>query len=294
MALLAGPCRKFPPAALVACILWGLALPASSAALPQSNSPDSGSASGFGKIDPAPPSGGLTPQQIIVQMSAKETEYKKALSNYTWTQDIKEQTLDGKKVDGEYHVIYNVTFDTQGHRVEKVVFAPQNTLQRIIMTENDVQELEHKDAYPLSEEDINQYDLTYVGRQRVDELDTYVFDVKPKVYEKKHRRFEGRVWLDQQQGQIVLSSGKFVPQEDKPGHEDLAPPFTTYREQVDGKYWFPVYTHGEGTLHFHASKYSLSEDVKIREIIKYTDYKQYGTSIRIIYPDEKDIGKQPR
>jgi hypothetical protein len=266
----------------------------SSATFAQNNSSDSGSASGFGKLDQSAPLNGIKPEDILSQMSRKESEYKNALANYTWTQDIKEQTLDGKKVDGEYHVVYNVTFDADKHRVERVVFAPQNTLQRIIMTENDVQELEHKDAYPLTEDAISEYDLNYVGRQKVDDVETYVFDVKPKVYEKKHRRFEGRIWIDQQGLQIVVSSGKFVPQEERPGKEDLAPPFSTYREQVDGKFWFPVYTHGEGVLHFRASKDSMTEDIHVREIIKYTDYKQYGASIRIIYPSEQNGGKKPQ
>jgi hypothetical protein len=250
-------------------------------------------ASGFGKIDPTPPTG-LTPDQIIARMSAKETEYKNALANYTWTQDIREQTLLDGKVDGEYHVVYNITFDSKKNRTERVVFAPQNTLERIIMTENDVQELEHKDAYPLTEDDIVRYDLSYVGRQKVDELDTYVFDVKPKVMEMKRRRFQGRIWVDQDDSQIVLSSGKFVPQNEKPGHEDLSPPFTTYREQVDGKYWFPVYTHGDGELHFRASKNAMSTDIHVREIIKYSDYKQFGSTFRILDTTEIKPDAEPQ
>lgn len=280
--------------AMLAMFCLCLLLHESSAAFAQNNSADSGSASGFGKLDPSAPSNELKPEEILAQMSKKESEYKNALANYTWTQDIKEQTLDGKKVDGEYHVVYNVTFDNDKHRVERVIFAPQNTLQRIIMTEHDVEELEHKDAYPLTEEGVAEYNLNYVGRQKVDDVDTYVFDVKPKVYEMKHRRFEGRIWIDQQGLQIVVSSGKFVPQEMRPGKEDLAPPFTTYREQVDGKYWFPVYTHGEGVLHFRASRDSMTEDIHVREIIKYSDYKQYGASIRIIYPSEQDGGRKPQ
>jgi hypothetical protein len=266
----------------------------SSAAFGQSNSSDTGTASGFGKVDPAPPANGLKPEDIVSRMSAKESEFKKALDNYTWTQDIRNQTMDGKQVTGEYHIVYHVTFDEKLHRVEKVVFAPANTLQNITMTEHDVEELEHKDAYPLVEDNLNQYTLTYVGQQKVDELNTYVFDVKPKVYELKHRRFEGRIWIDQEGLQVVVSSGKFVPQEERPGREDLAPPFTTYREQVDGKYWFPVYTHGEGILRFRASKDSMSEDYHVREIIKYTDYKQFGSSIRIIYPSEENGAQKPQ
>jgi hypothetical protein len=258
----------------------------SSALLGQSNSSDSQSSSGFGPIDPASPEGGMTPDQVIAKMSAQESQSKQALAKYTWTQDIIQQTLDGKKVTGEYHVVYNVTFDSQGHRTERVVFAPMDTLKDIIMTQNDVDELEHKEAFPLTEEAITNYDFSYVGRQKVDEVDTYVFDVKPKVLDRKHLRFQGRIWIDQQGFQTVISSGKFEPEDTRPGHEDLAPPATTYREQIDGKYWFPVYTHGEGVLHFHASKNSMSEDVHLRQIIKYTDYKQFGSSVRILGPDE--------
>jgi hypothetical protein len=261
--------------------------------LAQDSSDTAAAGSGFGKIDPTPPTG-LTPEQIIAKMSAKETEYKNALANYTWTQDIREQTLLNGKVDGEYHVIYNITFDSKKNRTERVVFAPQNTLERIIMTENDVQELEHKDAYPLTEDDIARYDLSYVGRQKVDELDTYVFEVKPKVMDMKRRRFQGRIWVDQDDSQIVLSSGKFVPQNEKPGHEDLSPPFTTYREQVDGKYWFPVYTHGDGELHFRASKNAMSTDIHVREIIKYTDYKQFGSTFRILDTTEIKPDAEPQ
>jgi hypothetical protein len=258
----------------------------SSASLGQSNSSESPSGSGFGPITTASPEGGMKPEDIIDRMSKRETQCKEALARYTWTQEIVVQTLDGKKPTGEYRVVDDVTFDTKGHRVEKVVFAPMDTLKDIVMTQNDMDELEHKDAYPLAEEAINNYDLTYVGRQKVDEVDTYVFDVKPKVLDKKHLRFQGRIWVDQQEFQVVISSGKFEPEDTRPGHEDLAPPSTTYREQVDGKYWFPVYTHGEGVLHFHASKNSMSEDVHIRQIIKYTDYKQFGSSVRILGPDE--------
>ena len=278
------------------CLSYCLAffLMASSASLGQSNSSDPSQAAGFGPIDPSPLPANTPPDVILAKVGAKETLCKQALAKYTWTQDIRESTMDGKKVTGEYHVVYNITFDSQEKRAERVVFAPMDTLKDVIMTQNDVDELEHKDAFPLTEENLNNYDFSYVGRQKVDDVDTYVFDVKPKVLDKKRLRFQGRVWVDQQESQIVLSSGTFVPQDNRPGHEDLSPPFTTYREQIDGKYWFPVYTHGEGVLHFHSSKYSMSEDVHMRQIIKYSDYKQFGSSIRIIYPSEEQKLQAPK
>jgi len=81
----------------------------------------------------------------------------------------------------------------------------------------------------------------------------------------------------------VLVNGKTVPQDTRPGHEDLQPPFTTYYEQIDGKYWFPTYTKAEGVLHFAAQKGALSEDVHLRSTVRYTDYKRFRSSSRIIY-----------
>ena len=239
--------------------------------------------SGFGPLDTAPLPAGVTTEQLVAQFAAKESEFRNALANYTWQQDIRVQTLnDSGHVDGEYHIVYDVTFDSQKKRAEHVVFAPQNTLERILMTQNDVDDIEHRLPFVLTSADVGQYDIAFVGRQKVDDVETFVFSVKPKVMEPKKRYFQGRIWVDAKDHQIVIASGKNVPDDLRPGHEDLSPPFTTYREQVDGKYWFPTYTKGQGTLEFHATKNSPAEEVRIRQIVKYRDYKQFGSSIRLI------------
>ena len=94
------------------------------------------------------------------------------------------------------------------------------------------------------------------------------------------------LWVDQQDFQIVLVNGQTVPQDTRRGHADLLPPFTTYYEQVDGKYWFPTYTRAEGVLHFPAGNGAPSEDVHMRNIVRYTDYKQFRATSRIIYNGE--------
>jgi hypothetical protein len=116
--------------------------------------------------------------------------------------------------------------------------------------------------------------------------------------EKKQHYFQGKIWVDQHDLQIVLINGKTVPQDTRKGHEDLQPPFTTYYEQVDGKYWFPTYTKAEGELHFAGGDGYLSQDVHMRNVVKFTDYKQFHATSRIIYngqditnnkaPDNKD------
>jgi hypothetical protein len=154
------------------------------------------------------------------------------------------------------------------------------------MSPTDFDEIEHRLPFILTTEDLPKYDVTYLGRQRVDELDTYVFSAGPKVLEKGKHYFEGKVWVDQQDLQIVLINGRTVPQDTRRGHEDLQPPFTTYYEQVDGKYWFPTYTKAEGNLHFAAANGSLSQDVHIRNVVQYTDYKQFHATARVIYNGE--------
>lgn len=242
---------------------------------------------GFGPLDPAQPVG-ITPEQIVQKMGERESAFNQARENYTYRQSVKVDTLeeDTNKVDGEYQQITDITFDNDNRRQEHVVFAPQNTLERVLMTPADFDEIEHRLPFVLTTADLPKYDVKYLGRQKIDELDTYVFEAGPKVLEKGKRYFQGKVWVDQQDLQIVLVNGITVPQDKRKGHEDLSPPFTTYYEQVDGKYWFPTYTKAEGNLHFAAQSGAMSQDVHIRNIVKYTDYKQFHATSRIIYNGE--------
>jgi hypothetical protein len=244
--------------------------------------------SGFGPLDPAQPTG-MTVAQIIEKMGARESEFAAAREDYTFRQDVKFNTIseDTNRPDGEYHQVTDITFDKDGKRQEHVVFAPQNTIERVIMTENDFKDIEKRLPFVLTAPELPQYDINYLGRQKVDELDTYVLDVKPKVLEKGHRYFQGKVWVDQQDLEIVLVNGMSVPQDMRKGHEDLSPPFTTYYQQIDDKYWFPTYTKAEGNLHFAAQQGALSQDVHVRTIIHYTDYKRFHTNVIIKYNGEE-------
>ena len=248
---------------------------------------------GFGPLDVSAPS--IPVPQLIKEFTAKESIFRAALDNYTWERSVKVQTInDDGKVDGQYFQVTDISYDPDGRRIENVVYAPVNTLERVMMSPADFSDIEERLPFVLTTEDATEYNITYVGKQRIDQVNTYVFDIAPKVIEKHKRYFEGRIWVDQIDHQIVVTNGKNVPDDLRKGHEDLSLPFITYRQQIDGKYWFPVYTHGDGVLHFAASNGSLSEDVHMRETVKYTNYKQYRSTIRVLFQGQ-DIsnGKQP-
>ncbi len=218
------------------------------------------------------------------EVRRQESEFQQALNHYTYRRVARVQTIDDdNKVDGEYYEVDDVIFDSTGKRTEKVVFAPENTLQRVSMSPSDLQDIQHGYPFVLTAEEIGAYNVKYVGRQKVDEVDCYVFDVGPKVIEKKKRYLLGRIWVDATDLQIVVTNGRMVPDDTRKNNEDLHPPFMTWRQQVDGHYWFPVYTKGEGILHFSGGAGYMSQDVHMRDTIKYTDYKQFGATVKILY-----------
>jgi hypothetical protein len=254
-----------------------------------------------GPLENNPPKD-ATPEDIIRRFAAKETEFAKARDQYTYRQDVKVQTVDGETVTGEYHEVFDVIFNDQGKRMENVVFAPQSSLEQggLSMDQGDFEDIRHRMPFVLTNADLPEYNILYVGQQQEDQLNCYVFDIAPKQIEGKKRYFQGRIWVDDHDFQIVKTYGKSVPDiRKKHGNEEnLYPKFTTWRQQIDGLYWFPVYTRADDELHFKM------QDIHIREIIKYQDYRRFGSNVKILYqgkeipkgekpqdqkkPDEKD------
>src|SRR5712691_8835794 len=237
-----------------------------------------------GPLDPAPPKG-ITSEEIIRRFAAKETEFQQARDQYTYRQDVKVQTPED---DGEYHEIFDVLFNDQGKRLENVVFAPQSSLARIQMSPEDLDDIRHRLPFVLTADELPEYQILYVGQQQEDELHCYVFDIAPKEIVGKKRYFQGRIWVDERDFQIVKTFGKSVPDiRKKKGQENLFPKFTTWREQIDGKYWFPTYTKADDTLHFQSG----AGDVHIREVVKYENYRRFGSNVKITY-EGKEVQKE--
>jgi hypothetical protein len=227
----------------------------------------------FSQTQTSPPD--IPVAEIIKRFSEKELEFRAARANYAFRQEVRVQELGtSDRVVGEYQTSTDIYFDEKGKRAERIVYAPQPTLRRISMTKEDLQNLRDIQPFVLTSDDIGKYNLKYGGREKIDEIGTYVFDVSPKVMEKGQLYFEGKIWVDDQDFQIVKTYGKPVPDLISKDNENLFPRFETYREQIDG-YWFPTYTRSLDTLDFSSGA------VKIRQIVRYTNYKRFQTSFQI-------------
>ncbi|MGH9574716.1 MAG: hypothetical protein ACRD40_14455 [Candidatus Acidiferrales bacterium] len=226
-------------------------------------------------IENAPPA--IPTDQIIKTFAQHEAEFKIERDNFTYTQDFSIQTIDDDgNVDGEYRMTSDITFTPQGKRYEVVTYAPPPTLERIMLTQQDLDDVRNIQPFVLTSEDLPKYNVTYVGRQHIDQLGTYVFDVAPKKIEKGQRYFQGRIWVEDKGFEIVKTDGKAVPNIGKGASENVFPRFETYRENIEGHYWFPTYTHADDFL-----KFSTGE-VHIRMTIRYTDYKRFRVTSRIV------------
>jgi len=231
----------------------------------------------------------LTPAQvesIILKFTAKESEFRHALNTYAFKRDALIQQLGmGGQVVGEYHRVSDFTFDDQGNRFEKINFFPMPTFAS--MTQEDLEDLGGVNPFALEAGKLSQYNFKFVGKERIDELDLYVFDVAPKVMPKKstERMFAGRVWVDDQDLQIVKSKGKGVPET----KNNKFPVVETYRQQIDGKYWFPVYAYADDDIIF-----DNGSDLRIRMRVKYTDYVVGHAKVRITEVGQAPEDKNPQ
>lgn len=215
-------------------------------------------------------------EEIINRFAQREAEFQRERGNYTYSQTLSIQTLDEEnRPDGEYRMSSDIVFTPDGKRFEKVTFAPPDTLRRISLSEQDLDDVRNVQPFVLTTTELPKYNVTYVGRQQVDELACYVFDVAPKVIEKKQRYFQGRVWVDSKDLQIVMTDGKAVPDLISKNNENVFPRFRTYRENIQEGFWFPTFTKADDYLHFR------SGDVHIRMVVKYSNYKRYGSTVKI-------------
>jgi hypothetical protein len=255
---------NFPPVYILLCALLGCAFFLPGRALGQTNCEE-----GNGALDSTPPKT-VSVAEVMRKLGAAEATTKEARTHYSYKQDALMQTLSGKDVTGEFHEVTTTSYDEKGRRKDEVTFAAQNTLRGIQLTAEDMEDIRTFMPLILTNEDLAQYKLDYTGQRHVDDLDTYEFHVEPKKRDNGKRYFEGRIWVDGQDFQIVKVCGKSGPekvQKKKHDFPEAHPTFVTYRQLVDG-HWFPAYTRSDDTLQFKA------ESIHLREIVKYDGYKK--------------------
>src|ERR1044072_5381389 len=81
----------------------------------------------------------------------------------------------------------------------------------------------------------------------------------PDPKKTKERLFKGRIWVDDQDLQIVKTKGKGVPET----KQNKFPTVETYREHIDGRFWFPTYSYADEELIFENGS-SLHVRMKVR------------------------------
>ncbi len=227
----------------------------------------------------------LSPEEInkiIKSFTEKEKKFREALKKYVFSRSVTIQTIGlGGNVTGTYRRDSFMTFTESGERYEKIIYAPISTLKDISLTPEDIEDLGGVNPFALEPEVANLYNFTFVGKQRIDELDLYVFDVVPKVIpdpkRSKQRLFMGRIWVDDRDLQIVKSKGKGVPET----KNNKFPVVETWRENIDGKYWFPSYSYSDDELVFDNGAV-----VRIRIRVKYSNYRMGRSDVRILEDEE--------
>lgn len=236
------------------------------------------------KSDPSPEE----IDKIIRTFAQNESEFAKAREVYTYRQTAKIQEYDGVGIPGgKWEMVSDIIFEQDRRRTEKVVRAPVATLRNILMTPEDEQDLRNVLPFVLTADEIDNYYVRYLGRQNADEVPCFVFAVKPKKMEPGKRYFQGQIWVDDRDLLIVKSYGRSTGIIKK-GTDQQFPKFETYREQIDGKYWFPTYTIANSVLHFK------DNDVRVKLTVKYEDYKQFKAESAITFGEEVKPDAQPQ
>jgi len=239
------------------------------------------------QVQPQPattgPADTIDSARIIRAFTTKEAEFRRALNSYSFKRDALMQSIGmGGQVVGEYHRVSNFTFDDQGNRYEKISFFPMPSMPEV--TAEDIEDLGGIEPFALEPSKIDLYNIRYVGKEKIDELNLYIFDVTPKVMpspkKPKDRLFSGRIWVDDQDLQIVKTKGKGVPET----KNNKFPTVETYREHIDGRYWFPTYSYADEELIF-----DNGGSIHVRMKVRYTDFTPSRATLKVTEIGENEV-----
>ena len=211
----------------------------------------------------------LTPAEILSATAENGKQLLAELRGYTYYAELTIETVSqSDTITGKFYRFSVISFDRDGNRQEKILENNSTLPADVHIGTNAANNLVRVYQFIVTPETLDQYELSYVGRERVDELMTYVFDVKPRVRmpdpEKSSERYlKGRIWIDEQDLCVVKVSGEALPEQS--AHR--TPRFETYFQNY-GKYWFPAYASADDSVRM--GRRSTRVNVKVR----FTSYKK--------------------
>ncbi len=173
-------------------------------------------------------------------------------------------------IRGSYNEVRDIIFSPTHERTEQLIGKPRNGLKYLILTDEDFADIRNIQPLVLTEDQLWNYQTTFKGDETVDDVDCWVLQVRPRQILDGQRLFDGMIWLDKKEYNVVRMTGQAEPQIRTMKSENLFPRFTTIRKPIDGKHWFPVYTYADDTLQFKTGP----QRERLR--IAYSEYKRFG------------------
>ncbi|MET0753803.1 MAG: hypothetical protein ABWZ66_10540 [Pyrinomonadaceae bacterium] len=232
--------------------------------------------------------------KIVAKFTKNEALFRKALNIYAYNRTAMIQSIGmGGQISGVFRMDSFHSFDASGERIEKILFAPMPTLKDMTVSREDIDNLSGVNPFAIEPSSVANYNFTYLGKEHIDELDLYVFEVSPKTLpdprKSNQKYFSGRIWVDTEDLLIVRSKGKALPEgKNMQGLEQKFPVMETWRDRIDGKYWFPVLSSSDDELIFddgHA--------VKLKVRVKYTNYRVGRVDVKI-GDDEVEVKEETK
>lgn len=220
---------------------------------------------------------GASPQQegpkqpldeIVRRFAEKEEVYARAHSLYRYRLTVKIQELEGDNVLGEFEEAMDVGFDASGRRRATLRENPHNDLHQMSLTRLELEDLDFVPLFILSPQDIPDYEITYVSRERLDEVETYLFRLEPaRPVRPGERFFEGIVWVDAEKLDIVRVHGRSLPARTSGPLGGYFQRMEIYREPVDD-YLFPTFARADDVLAVR------DRPVRARLILRFSDHER--------------------
>ena len=217
------------------------------------------------------------PANLAKLVAHRETETETERNEYTYRQSVTIDELDAKGgARGQYRETRDVIFSPEKDRTEQLIGHPDNGLKYLILTEEDFADIRNIQPLVLTEDRLWNYETKFRGEENMDGVDCWVLQVRPRQILQGQRFFDGMMWVDKKDYNIVRMEGQAVPQIRSTKTENLFPKFTTIRKPLDGKHWFPIYTYADDTLQFRTGPQ------RIRLRIAYSNYKKFGAEAPLI------------